>query len=119
MPSSPSASGHGASRPLDACWPRPWRRWAAASASARGGSGRRADPARRGYARSMAEFTHLNLIDDVEDIAPKHGMDPQMQARYARHPLQLRNSGLSLFRVAPDFRLPFGHRHGEQEEIYV
>ena len=67
----------------------------------------------------MADFTHLNLIDDVEDVAPQHGMDPEMQARYARRPLELRNSGLSLFRVAPDFRLPFGHRHSEQEEIYV
>jgi mannose-6-phosphate isomerase-like protein (cupin superfamily) len=67
----------------------------------------------------MADFTHLNLIEDVEDIAPKHGMDPQMQARYARRPLELKNSGLSLFRVAPNFRVPFGHRHGEQEEIYV
>ncbi|HEV8153263.1 MAG TPA: hypothetical protein VGP78_10030, partial [Solirubrobacteraceae bacterium] len=67
----------------------------------------------------MADFTHLNLIDDVEDVAPKHGMDPDMQARYARRPLELANSGLSLFRMAPNFRLPFGHRHGEQEEIYV
>lgn len=67
----------------------------------------------------MADFTHLNLIDDVEDVAPQHGMDPDMQARYARRPLELQNSGLSLFRVAPDFRLPFGHRHSEQEEIYV
>jgi mannose-6-phosphate isomerase-like protein (cupin superfamily) len=46
-------------------------------------------------------------------------MAPQLQAHYARTPLGLRNSGLSLFRVAPDFRLPFGHRHGEQEEVYV
>ena len=67
----------------------------------------------------MADFTHLNLIDDVEDVAPKHGMDPGMQARYARRPLELANSGISLFRMAPSFRLPFGHRHGEQEEIYV
>jgi mannose-6-phosphate isomerase-like protein (cupin superfamily) len=67
----------------------------------------------------MADFTHLNLVDDVEDVAPKHGMNPEMQARYARNALGLQNSGLSLFRMAPDFRLPFGHRHGEQEEVYV
>ena len=67
----------------------------------------------------MADFTHLNLIDDVEDVAPKHGMDPEMQARYARNTLGLQNSGLSLFRMAPGFRLPFGHRHSEQEEVYV
>jgi mannose-6-phosphate isomerase-like protein (cupin superfamily) len=31
----------------------------------------------------------------------------------------LRNSGLSYFRIAPDFRTPFGHRHTDQEEIYI
>jgi mannose-6-phosphate isomerase-like protein (cupin superfamily) len=42
-----------------------------------------------------------------------------MQSRFARVPLGLERSGLSLFRLAPGFRVPFGHRHGEQEEIYV
>jgi mannose-6-phosphate isomerase-like protein (cupin superfamily) len=67
----------------------------------------------------MADYTHLNLKADVEDVAPKHGMSPNMEARYARGPLGLQNSGFSYFRVAPNFRLPFGHQHGEQEEIYV
>ena len=67
----------------------------------------------------MADFTKLNLRDDVEDLAPKHGMAPDMQARYARTALGLANQGLSLFRYAPTYRLPFGHRHGEQEEVYV
>jgi mannose-6-phosphate isomerase-like protein (cupin superfamily) len=67
----------------------------------------------------MADFTKLNLREDVEDIAPKHGMAPDVEARYARIPLELEQQGLSLFRLAPNFRLPFGHTHAEQEEVYV
>jgi mannose-6-phosphate isomerase-like protein (cupin superfamily) len=26
---------------------------------------------------------------------------------------------MSFYRIAPGFRVPFGHRHAEQEEIYV
>lgn len=67
----------------------------------------------------MADFTVLNLVDDVEDLAPRFGYAPDMQSRFARTALGLRRSGLSLFRLAPGFRVPFGHRHGEQEEVYV
>ena len=65
----------------------------------------------------MANFTHVNLRDDVEDMAPRFGFDAE--SRFAREPLGLENSGLSLFRLEPGFRFPFGHRHGEQEEVYV
>ena len=37
----------------------------------------------------------------------------------ARVPLGLENSGLSYIRLAPGFRIPFGHRHKQQEEVYV
>ena len=67
----------------------------------------------------MADYTKLNLREDVEDMAPKFGFAPDMEARYARKPLGLANSGASYFRIAPDYRLPFGHKHGEQEEVYV
>ena len=67
----------------------------------------------------MADYTKLNLKQDVEDMAVKFGFAPDMEARYARKPLGLENSGLSYFRLAPDFRVPFGHTHGEQEEVYV
>ena len=46
-------------------------------------------------------------------------MAPNIEARYARKPLGLENSGVSYFRLEPDFRLPFGHTHSEQEEVYV
>jgi mannose-6-phosphate isomerase-like protein (cupin superfamily) len=66
----------------------------------------------------MSDFSLVNLRE-VEDMAPRFGFAPDMQARYARTPLGLRNSGLSLFRLAPSYRVPFGHRHREQEEVYV
>jgi mannose-6-phosphate isomerase-like protein (cupin superfamily) len=67
----------------------------------------------------MADYTKLNLTQDVEDMAVKFGMAPNMEARYARKPLGLENSGLSYFRIAPGYRLPFGHTHAEQEEVYL
>ena len=65
----------------------------------------------------MANFTLLNLREDVEDMAPRFGYDAE--SRFAREPLGLENSGLSLFRLHPNFRFPFGHTHSEQEEVYV
>ncbi len=66
----------------------------------------------------MAGYTIVNL-KEVEDQAPKFGHSPNLEARFARVPLELENSGISYFRVAPNFRIPFGHRHQRQEEVYV
>ncbi len=68
---------------------------------------------------AMADYTVLNLKSDVEDMAERFGYAPNMEARFARKPLQLQKSGVSYFKIAPDFRMPFGHRHGQQEEVYV
>ena len=67
----------------------------------------------------MADYTLLNLKDDVEDQAPRFGYSPNLESRFARRALELENSGLTYFKIAPGFRVPFGHRHGEQEEIYL
>jgi mannose-6-phosphate isomerase-like protein (cupin superfamily) len=67
----------------------------------------------------MSAYTHINLKDDVEDQAPKFGMSPNLEMRMARVPLELENSGLSYLRIAPHFRMPFGHAHNQQEEVYV
>jgi hypothetical protein len=67
----------------------------------------------------MAGYTLVNLKEDVEDQAPAGGLSPNLKAHFARLPLGLENSGLSYFRIAPDFRLPFGHIHRDQEEVYV
>jgi uncharacterized cupin superfamily protein len=66
----------------------------------------------------MPGYSVVNL-KEVEDMAPKFGYAPNLESRFARGPLGLENSGLSLFRVAPGFRVPFGHRHDEQEEVYI
>jgi mannose-6-phosphate isomerase-like protein (cupin superfamily) len=66
----------------------------------------------------MADYTHLNL-KEVEDQAPKFDLSPQMEFRSARVPLGLENAGVSYLRVAPNFRIPFGHHHNVQEEVYV
>ena len=67
---------------------------------------------------ATAAYTVVNL-KQVENMAPKFGLSPGLEARFARVPLELENSGLSYFRVAPGFRPPFGHTHSEQEEIYL
>jgi quercetin dioxygenase-like cupin family protein len=66
----------------------------------------------------MSAHTIVNL-KEVEDFAPKFGFAPNLESRFARVPLELENSGLSYFKIAPDFRIPFGHVHSEQEEIYL
>jgi mannose-6-phosphate isomerase-like protein (cupin superfamily) len=66
----------------------------------------------------MAEYTIKNL-KDVEDSAPKFGMSDVLEARFAREELGLENAGVSYQRLEPDTRLPFGHKHTEQEELYV
>ena len=66
----------------------------------------------------MPGYTVVNL-KEVEDQAPKFGYAPDLESRFARRALQLEHSGLSYFRAAPGFRVPFGHHHSEQEEVYV
>jgi mannose-6-phosphate isomerase-like protein (cupin superfamily) len=66
----------------------------------------------------VAGYTLVNLRE-VEDMAPKFGFAPNVEARFARKPLELDQSGVSYFRIAPEFRMPFGHRHETQEEVYL
>ena len=66
----------------------------------------------------MAGYTHINL-KELEDQAPKFGMSPDMEFRSGRVPLEMENAGVSYLRVAPNFRVPFGHNHNVQEEVYV
>lgn len=66
----------------------------------------------------MTEYTLRNL-KDVEDSAPKFGMAPDLEARFANEELELESSGASYLQLAPNARVPFGHRHADQEELYV
>ncbi len=67
---------------------------------------------------SDTPYTVVNL-KEVEDLAPSGGLSPNLEARFARKPLGLEQSGLTYFRMAPGFREPFAHRHATQEEVYV
>jgi mannose-6-phosphate isomerase-like protein (cupin superfamily) len=67
----------------------------------------------------MPGYTIKNLKQDVEDMAPKFGLSPAMEAHFAREPLECEKLGVSYERLAPNFRAPFGHKHNEQEEVYV
>lgn len=67
----------------------------------------------------MAEFTLLNIKNDVEDQAPKWDLSPDLEARFATRALELAESGFSYQRMAPNVRSSFGHRHEKQEELYV
>lgn len=66
----------------------------------------------------MSDYTHLNL-KEVEDQAPKFGLSPDLEFRMGRVPLDMEQAGVSYMRVAPNYRVPFGHNHKNQEEVYV
>ena len=66
----------------------------------------------------MADYTIQNL-KEIEDSATKFGLSPELEARFAGGTLDQEGSRISYQRLAPNFRLPFGHRHEQQEEVYV
>lgn len=65
----------------------------------------------------MTGFTKTNLRE-LPNAAEQYGIEG-MEARFARTALTCERSGLSLQRIAPNTRQPFGHRHADQEETYV
>jgi mannose-6-phosphate isomerase-like protein (cupin superfamily) len=67
----------------------------------------------------MSSYTKKNLKEDVENQAPKFDMPAEMEARFARRALGGETLGLSHMKLAPGFRIPFGHKHSNQEEVYV
>jgi len=66
----------------------------------------------------MSRYTKTNLWE-VENQAPKFDMPEELEARFARTALEGETLGLSLMKLGPGFRIPFGHKHVEQEEVYV
>jgi quercetin dioxygenase-like cupin family protein len=67
----------------------------------------------------VSGFTKLNLVGDVENSAEKFGMGDVLAAHFVRDDLEAKQFGLSLQRLKPNQRLPFGHSHQTQEEVYV
>jgi mannose-6-phosphate isomerase-like protein (cupin superfamily) len=66
----------------------------------------------------MSGYTKKNL-KEVENQAPNFGMPEELDARFARRALGGETLGLSLMKLAPNFRIPFAHKHANQEEVYV
>ena len=67
----------------------------------------------------MADYTHLNLKDDVENMAERFGLAPDLEARFGRKALGIEGGGFSYQRLAPNGAGSTGHRHQTQEEVYV
>jgi mannose-6-phosphate isomerase-like protein (cupin superfamily) len=67
----------------------------------------------------MATYTKRNLRSDVENQAPKFDMPSELRARFGRTALDGKTLGLSLIKLEPGFRIPFGHKYAGQEEVYV
>ena len=66
----------------------------------------------------MADYAKKNLRE-VEDAAVKHGFSETQIARFAGGDLGCERIGLALEGVKPGRRQAFGHRHEEDEEVYV
>jgi uncharacterized cupin superfamily protein len=66
----------------------------------------------------MADYTKKNL-HEVEDAAVKHGFSETQMARFAGGDLDCERIGLALEAVKPGQRQAFGHRHEQDEEVYV
>jgi mannose-6-phosphate isomerase-like protein (cupin superfamily) len=64
-------------------------------------------------------YTKANLKRDVENQAPRFGMPEELQARFARRAIDGETLGVSHLKLEPGFRIPFGHKHSAQEEVYV
>ena len=72
-----------------------------------------------GYLPGGSGYTHLNLDEDVEDMAPRFGHGEQGEARFAARPLEAQRTGLSHQRLRPGVRQAFGHRHHHAEEVFL
>jgi mannose-6-phosphate isomerase-like protein (cupin superfamily) len=67
----------------------------------------------------VADYTLKNLKQDVEDSAVEYGLSPALEARFAREPLETAKTAVSYLRLAPGERVPWGHTHKQQEEVYI
>ena len=67
----------------------------------------------------MADYTLLNLKDDVENAAERFGLGDELEARFGRKALGLEGGGFSYQNLAPNVQSSTGHRHRVQEEVYL
>lgn len=66
----------------------------------------------------MADYTRVNL-NEVEDLAARHGFGDRQEARFPREALGLEASAMAQIVVKPGQRQPFAHRHDTAEEVHV
>jgi mannose-6-phosphate isomerase-like protein (cupin superfamily) len=66
----------------------------------------------------MSDYTIVNL-GDVENLAPTFQMPEGMDVRFPKRDLGCTTGGVGVEKLPPGLRLPFGHTHSRQEEIYV
>ncbi|MDA0183031.1 hypothetical protein OJ997_22170 [Solirubrobacter phytolaccae] len=63
----------------------------------------------------MADWTRKNF-EDFKDRAPE---EVRIRWLFSRNEVKSEQVGVSRFSYEPGARMPFGHRHGVQEEVYV
>jgi mannose-6-phosphate isomerase-like protein (cupin superfamily) len=63
--------------------------------------------------------TTVNLKADVENYSARFGLADSLETRLGREPLDLENCAVSYQRLVANYRIPFGHTHDRQEEVYV
>jgi uncharacterized cupin superfamily protein len=66
----------------------------------------------------MTDYTKVNLRES-KNMAEQAGLAPDVEARFPKRELGSTIGAVSLQRLAPGARMPFGHRHANQEEVYV
>jgi mannose-6-phosphate isomerase-like protein (cupin superfamily)/quinol monooxygenase YgiN len=73
-----------------------------------------------GLVDAAAAPAHTRVaLADVPDSAGPGGFGETGEARFANDALDTRATGVSLQRLNPNVRQPFGHRHHRAEEVYV
>ena len=67
----------------------------------------------------MADPYTVKSLTEVDDSAPKFGYGELQESYFATHELHAEGTGVTLHRIKPNKRQPFGHRHDQAEEINV
>jgi mannose-6-phosphate isomerase-like protein (cupin superfamily) len=64
----------------------------------------------------MPDYTHVNLMELEETVSARI---PAIEGRFGRTSLESEHLGVSHWRYAPNRHSTVGHRHREQEEVYL
>ncbi|MDX6643351.1 MAG: hypothetical protein QOD76_1313 [Solirubrobacteraceae bacterium] len=67
----------------------------------------------------MAAPYTVKKLAEVEDSAPRAGLDEAQEARFANDDLEVEHTGVSYHRVKAGKRQITAHKHDQAEEVYV